>query len=167
MNSFEIDLEDIQRKINSLTTSELYKIERSALRKSARILYDKTLSNLKASLPKATHQNPNYTDTLADAVRMSIHQDNTNNFYFVVHILGSRKKTSGTFRTKFFEGGTVPRKTKAPYTDSLGRRFPAGLNRGQLKPKNFFASAISGSENTVIEAIKTNFIDDLNKILND
>lgn len=164
--SIEVDIKGLQSKINQLQTNDLYKIERAALRKSARILYDNTKINLLSSVPKPTQPNPKYTDTLADAVRMAVHQDNTNNFYFVVHIMGTRKSGSGTFRTKFFEGGTSPRITKSPYKDRLGRSYPAGLNRGSLKPTNFFASAISGSEQTVINAIQKNFMIEFNKIWN-
>ena len=164
--SLETDIKGLQSKINQLQTNDLYKIERAALRKSARILYDNTKINLLSSVPKPTQSNPKYTDTLVDAVRMAVHQDNTNNFYFVVHIMGTRKSGSGTFRTKFFEGGTAPRHTKAPYKDRLGRTYPAGLNRGSLKPTNFFATAIAGSEGTVINAIQKNFMIELNKIWN-
>ena len=101
-----------------------------------------------------------------EGVRMSVTQDNDFKWYFKVHILGTRKKTSGTFRLRFFEGGTVPRKTKNAYTDKLGRRYPPGINRGKLRATNFFANAISGSESQVVTAIQENLIEEIKKIQN-
>lgn len=151
MNNLSVDIKDLKSMINQLQTSDLYKIERTALRKSARILYDNAKTGLLNKVPKPTQLNPKYSDTLADALRMSIHQDNTNNFYFTVHIMGTRKKGSGTFRTRFFESGTAPRKTRK------------GYNRGSLKATNFFADAVNGSESSVIKAIEENFITEFNK----
>lgn len=54
-----------------------------------------------------------------------------------VHVMGTRSKSSGTFRTRFFEGGTKTRKTKK------------GYNRGKIKALNFFSDARSATKNKV------------------
>ena len=58
-----------------------------------------------------------------------------------VHIMGVRDSSSGTFRTRFFETGTVQRKTKK------------GYNRGKIKPINFFGSAIDASKDKVVSTL--------------
>jgi hypothetical protein len=117
-------------------------------------------------VPKVRQQNPKYSDTMYDAIRMKVFQDSDFRWYFKVHILGSRKKTSGTFRLRFFEAGTVPRKTKNSYTDRLGRTYPAGQNRGRLRGTNFFNSAISNAESEVVVAIQENLVEEIKKITN-
>ena len=57
--------------------------------------------------------------------------------------MGSRKKTSGTFRARFFEGGTDLRKTDKDQS------------RGSLAPKLFFSSAITATKNQVESTIDT------------
>lgn len=160
----EIDAKELEAVIDNLTGPEMTKAQKRALSRAGRLLYKQTQQNVNSTVPKAKVRNPKYSDTLYDGVRMSVQQDSDFRWFLKVHILGTRKKTSGTFRLRFFEGGTVPRKTKSGYTDSLGRAYPAGLNRGQLKSYNFFSTAISSKQNELIEAIGENLIEEIEKI---
>ena len=164
--NFEIDAKQLQQVIDNLTGKEMVKAQKRALSRAGRLLYKQTQQNVSSSVPNARTPNPKYSDTLYDAVRMSVNQDADFRWFLKVHILGSRGKTSGTFRLRFFEGGTAPRKTANAYTDSLGRTYPAGQNRGQLRAYNFFSAAISSKQSEVINAIQQNLLEEIEKISN-
>lgn len=162
----EIDSKQLEELIDKLSGKEMMKAQKRSLSRAGRLLYKQTKQNVASMVPKSRTPNPKYSDTLYDAVRMGVYEDSNFKWFLKVHVLGSRKKTSGTFRLRFFEGGTVPRKTKTAYTDRLGRTYPAGQNRGSLHARNFFSAAISSKQNEVIEAIQTNIIEEIEKISN-
>lgn len=161
---FDIDVEELEKVLDKLSGNDMMKAQKRALSRAARPLYKKAQQNALSSVPKVKVRNPKYTDTMYDAIRMKVYQDDDFRWFFKVHILGTRKKSSGTFRLRFFEGGTVPRKTKNGYTDRLGRTYPAGQNRGQLRGTNFFSSAISGSEQQVVTSLHENLVEEIKKI---
>lgn len=162
--NIDISTEDLEQVLDQLSGKEMMSAQRRALSRAGRLLYKKTQQNAASSVPKVRQPNPKYSDTMYEGVRMSVTQEKDFRWYFKVHILGTRKKTSGTFRLRFFEGGTVPRKTRYSYTDKLGRTYPAGLNRGSLKGTNFFSSAVSASESQVLTAIEENLVKEIQKI---
>lgn len=162
--NIDISAEDLERVLDQLSGKEMVSAQRRALSRAGRLLYKKAQQNAASSVPKVRQPNTKYSDTMYEGVRMSVTQEKDFRWYFKVHILGTRKKTSGTFRLRFFEGGTVPRKTRYSYTDKLGRTYPAGLNRGSLRATNFFASAISSSESQVVTAIQENLVEEIQKI---
>lgn len=163
---FDINVEELEEVLQRLTGKDIATAQRRSLSKAGRKLYKKAQQNALSMVPKVRQQNPKYSDTMYDAIRMKVFQDSDFRWYFKVHILGSRKKTSGTFRLRFFEAGTVPRKTKNSYTDRLGRTYPAGQNRGRLRGTNFFNSAISNAESEVVVAIQENLVEEIKKITN-
>lgn len=164
---FEIDAKNLEEIINQLSGKEMAKAQKRALSRAGRLLFKQTKQNVASMVPNSRKPNPKYSDTLYDGVRIGVHQDSDFRWFVKVHVLGSRGKTSGTFRLRFFEGGTVPRKTKNAYTDKLGRTYPAGQNRGQLRAINFFSSAVSAKQSEVIDAIETNLLEEIQKIIND
>ena len=163
----EIDAKNLEEIINQLSGKEMSKAQKRALSRAGRLLFKQTKQNVASMVPKSKTPNPKYSDTLYDGVRIGVQQDSDFRWIVKVHVLGSRGKTSGTFRLRFFEGGTVPRKTKNAYTDKLGRTYPAGQNRGQLRAINFFSSAVSAKQSEVIDAIETNLLEEIQKIIND
>ena len=163
----EIDAKDLEVLIDRLSGKDMSKAQKRALSRAGRLLFKQAKQNVASMVPNARTSNPKYSDTLYDGVRIGVQQDSDFRWFVKVHVLGSRSKTSGTFRLRFFEGGTVPRKTKNAYTDKLGRTYPAGQNRGQLKAINFFSSAVSSKQSEVIEAIETNLLEEIQKIIND
>lgn len=164
---FEIDAKNLEEIINQLSGKEMAKAQKRALSRAGRLLFKQTKQNVASMVPNSRKPNPKYSDTLYDGVRIGVQQDSDFRWFVKVHVLGSRGKTSGTFRLRFFEGGTVPRKTKNAYTDKLGRTYPAGQNRGQLRAINFFSSAVSAKQSEVIDAIETNLLEEIQKIIND
>ena len=75
-----------------------------------------------------------------------------------VHVLGVRSSGSGTYRARFFEGGTQPRETTEDYTDSLGRTYKKGKPLGRIKALNYFQQAQSAMSNVTVS---------LDKVIND
>lgn len=64
--------------------------------------------------------------------------------------MGVRSPGSGTFRARFFEGGTKPRMTKEAYTDSKGRTYKKDKPLGKIKALNFFAKAENSISNLTV-----------------
>lgn len=120
--------------VSNITVKELTETFRKILGASGAIIKDKTLGNLKSYFPNAFKKGSRYSDTIADAVRMSILKDNVHystEKKAIVHIMGTRKSTSGTFRARFFEKTTGERKTKS------------GESRGRIEGLHFFRDAIA------------------------
>lgn len=165
--NIDINAEELEQILDRLSGKEIMSAQRRALSQSGRILLKKARQNAVSLVPNVRQPNPKYSDTMYDAIRMKVYQEDDFRWYFKVHILGTRKKASGTFRLRFFEGGTAPRKTRYEYTDKLGRTYPAGQNRGSLRGTNFFATAITTAESDVVVAIEENLVKEIQKIVNE
>lgn len=125
---------------------EMPNIEKRALYKAAYFLRDKIRQQLSTSLPASTKRNPKYSDTLVDAVGFSKVDGATT----IVNAMGTRKKGSGTYRTRFFEAGTNDRYQKK----INGIRLKRKKYIGRIKPTNFFQSAVSANENAAIKLME-------------
>lgn len=126
-----------------LSTKEMRKALKTGITKAANQLRTATKKSLKSALPKSNVKG-RYNDRLVDAVKRSkVSESKSHEISTKVHIMGTRDTGSGTFRLRFFELGTVPRKTRR------------GYNRGSLKALRFFANA------------NASFSEDYGKILND
>lgn len=161
--SFDINSDQLEEVLDKLSGKEMMQAQKRALSRAGRLLFKAAKQNVASKVPNSRKPNPKYTDTLYDGVRMSVFQEDYI-WYFKVHILGTRKKTSGTYRLRFFEGGTEPRKTRHAYTDKLGRRYPVGQNRGRLRAYNFFSSAVSTTQTEVVTAIEENLMQEIKNI---
>jgi len=140
---------EVIQEFKEFTLKEMNKATRTALRKGAQVLQKTTKKFLKQQLKKATHRNPKYNDRLIDAVRYAV--DKKGNLA-KVHIMGTDKKGSGTFRLRFFEKGTKVRKHKN------------GKNIGQIKPLRFFERARLVSQNEINNALTTHLNATIKKI---
>lgn len=141
MNNLDVDITGAKQLLESLSTKKIMGIEKKALRKAANVLRKQARSNFRKVLPMAS-KSGKYSDTLLQGV-LSSTVEGKDGVDAKVHIMGSRKKTSGTFRARFFEGGTQVRKTKK------------GYNRGKLKAYNFFAPAVSSTKDKVLNTLDT------------
>ena len=121
-------------------------IEKRALYHAAYFLRDEIRRSFKSKLPKADRPNPKYSDTLIDAVGFTKVDGASLN----VNAMGTRKKGSGTYRTRFFEAGTVDRYQKK----INGIRLKRKKYIGRIKPTNFFQSAVSANENAAIKLME-------------
>ena len=137
--SFKLDESGAIEMLESLSTKKIMNIEKKALRKAANELRKEARSNLRRAMPNANKRGK-YKDTLVQGVLSSTYEV-AEGMEAKVHIMGVRDSSSGTFRTRFFETGTVQRKTKK------------GYNRGAIKPINFFGSAIDASKDKVASTL--------------
>ena len=84
--------------------------------------------------------NPKYSDSLFDAIRMTKIQDDGE--LIKVHILGSKKTGSGTYRLRFFEGGSKQERYAKTYK---GKPLKKPRRTGRLKAYNFFDAGVYSS----------------------
>lgn len=119
--------------------------ENSALRAGANVIKRQTKKNLKSSGISLSKTDSKYDDSLMDAIRVS----RPENGDIKVHIMGTRRKTSGTFRLRFFEGGTKVRYNKTVKGTPLNKKRKVG----QIGAHNFFANALSSSAGDVENAM--------------
>ena len=119
--------------------------ESSAIRKGANVIKKNTKSNLRTSGIKYNTPNEKYNDKLIDAVRSS----KVKNGSVVVHIMGTQKNGSGTFRLRFFEGGTRERFQRTYNGQPLKKK----RRLGHISAYNFFNSALSSSQSEVMDAM--------------
>ena len=136
MSEIFVDDTGVTEMLESLSTRQIMGIQRKALRKAANVLRADARSKFRKELPSASRKSRKYSDSLIKAIMTSV-REGDEGIDAKVHIMGSRSKTSGTFRTRFFEGGTEVRQTKK------------GYNRGKIKPLNFFQSAVDSTRNKV------------------
>lgn len=141
----------LTKTLESLQGKDFRRMEKKAMRRGASVIKRQTVSNFKKELSAATQSSEKYSDRLIDAVRSTVYEEN-NEVYFSVHVMGSRKKDSGTFRTRFFERGTKERNKD-------------NHNRGQIQPLNFFSNAVSQSGAKAVNAINQTFTKEVQKII--
>ena len=95
----------LTKTLQELQGKDFRRMEKKAMRRGASVIKRQTVSNFKKELPAASQSSEKYSDRLIDAVRSTVFEEN-NEIYFKVHVMGTRKKDSGTFRARFFEKGT-------------------------------------------------------------
>lgn len=137
--------------LKDLKGKEFRRVEKKAMRRGASVIKRQTISNFKKELPAATQPSEKYSDRLIDAIRSTVFEEG-NEVFFKVHILGSRKKDSGTYRARFFEKGTKEREGDGHY-------------RGSIKATNFFGDAVSQTSSKAYNAINQTFTNEVQKII--
>lgn len=152
-NGISVDVSGAKEMLEALSTRKIMGMQKKVLRKAGNVVKKDARAKLRQSLPNASKRTPKYSDTLLDAIRVSVWEDSTG-VYSKVHTMGTRKKTSGTFRAKFFEGGTVVRQTKE------------GKNRGAISPLYFFGSALSSTMGEVESTIDRELTKAIEEIAN-
>lgn len=91
------------KQFQDFTLQQMKKAIKGALAEGSKLLQKETKEELVKEIPKAKVRNKNYFDTLQDAVMWRIEKTGTS---AKIHIMGTKKKGSGTFRARFFERGT-------------------------------------------------------------
>lgn len=115
----ECNIEETFAKFADLTASEMNKAVKKALRAGAKELQQQTKANMTAVMQNRNNQHwydgkiVIYGDKMEDAVMLSkIDGSFDEELSQRVHIMGSRKSNSGTFRARFLEKGTKDRYAK-------------------------------------------------------
>lgn len=128
-------VEDNTSRLTALMRASSKKIDqatRRGVKKALALVKKEAVANLRARVPGAGRRSKKskYNDTLIKGVYASKVWTNqrTSGVAGKVSAMGNRKPGSGTFRTRFFELGTVQRKVKSY------RKIPRtpGLNRGSI-----------------------------------
>lgn len=160
---FTYDTSEFERQNRWFSSRDWTNIQKRTLRKAANDLKKKTKSKFKSLLPMASVKNPKYNDKLLDAVRISkIKETGLAELSIKLHVMGTKKKGSGTFRSRFFEKGTKEREI-SPYVDKLGRHYNKTWKTGRIKPLYFFRDSVSNLSPTS-SYINTILEQEINKI---
>lgn len=126
--------------------NEMPWVERSMLFGGAHIVKDKAREQLVKMLPNATKQSTKYSDTLVDAIRVGAIDGGT----ITIHTMGNGAKDSGTYRTRFFEGGTKPRYQKT----RNGVKLKKKKSIGKISPLGFFGTAVQTSQGQAFQRMQ-------------
>ena len=137
--------------INELKAKEFRRIERKSLSKTASVLKRSVKQQFKKDLPAATQSSEKYSDRLIDAIRSTVYEEQ-NEMMVKVHTMGSRKKDSGTFRSRFFAVGTKERDGDGHY-------------RGSIKATNFFSKGIDSASGKAVQTMNKTFTNELQKVI--
>ena len=105
-----IDSEEVEKLLDFFTSDQCTDLYKKALGTIAAD-YKKTVKDFfTGAMPVANRPSQSgYKDKLIDAVRVSKVQSTGDEVTTKVHIMGVRSSGSGTFRARFFEGGTKER----------------------------------------------------------
>lgn len=144
-----IDSEEVEKLLDFFTSDQCTDLYKKALGTIAAD-YKKTVKNyFQTAMPVATRPSQSgYKDKLIDAVRVSKVQSTGDEVTTKVHIMGVRSSGSGTFRARFFEGGTKERQSKS------------GKKLGKIEALNFFQKAENSMQNLTVslDQVLTNLI---------
>lgn len=153
------ETEEVEALLDFFTSDQCTDLYSKALGTVAKQYKEATKNYFKSLLPASSRSSQHgYKDKLIDAIRVSKIKVEGNEVRTKVHVLGIRSSSSGTYRARFFEGGTEPRETKREYTDSLGRTYKKGKPLGRIKALNYFQKA---------QSVMSNLTVSLDKLIND
>ena len=106
---FDIVNDDITPFVRKLSSKDWFNIEKRAMRKGVNKLKNAARRRFRSSLPAVRKQNPKYSDKMTDAI-MGKTFVSGKNVKGEVHNAGTRKNTSGTYRSRFYEQGSTRKK---------------------------------------------------------
>lgn len=152
----DIDSRAVDEYLNEIADSELrHKLLMTATGKVASNVKKLTQKNFILKLPSANRKGTKYNDTLKDAVRIA--KDKISGEY-KVHIMGTRKKGSGTFRAKFFEKPLQPRRQKTG-----GKRYTGVIKKNT---QDYFKEVRenTGEHDRIFSNTLTDYLSDINKL---
>ena len=140
--SITVDDKEIIKALSNLSLKQMNKAYRNGMKKSLDPILKQTKQNLRNSgirnvnKPYIGKNGKKYISML-QGVKTSVYIGDTEDSYGKVHIMKE-------FRLKWFEKGTQLRKTRK------------GYNRGSIKPKWFFATAVRQRQNEAINNLDEN-----------
>ena len=140
--SITVDDKEVIKALSNLSFKQMNKAYRNGMKKSLDPILKQTKQNLRNSgirnvnKPYIGKNGKKYISML-QGVKTSVYIGDTEDSYGKVHIMKE-------FRLKWFEKGTQLRKTRK------------GYNRGDIKPKWFFATAVRQKQNEVVNTLDEN-----------
>ena len=140
--SVTVDDKEVIKALSNLSFKQMNKAYRNGMKKSLDPILKQTKQNLRNSgirnvnKPYIGKNGKKYISML-QGVKTSVYIGDTEDSYGKVHIMKE-------FRLKWFEKGTSIRKTRK------------GYNRGSIKPKWFFATAVRQKQNEAVNNLDEN-----------
>ena len=137
-----VDDKEVIKALSNLSFKQMNKAYRNGMKKSLDPILKQTKQNLRNSgirnvnKPYVGKNGKKYVSML-QGVKTSVYIGDTEDSYGKVHIMKE-------FRLKWFENGTTLRKTAK------------GWNRGEIKPKWFFATAVRQRQNETVNTLDEN-----------
>ena len=141
-SSVTVDDKEVIKALSNLSFKQMNKAYRNGMKKSLDPILKQTKQNLRNSgirnvnKPYMGKNGKKYISML-QGVKTSVYIGDTEDSYGKVHIMKE-------FRLKWFEKGTSIRKTRK------------GYNRGSIKPKWFFATAVRQRQNEAVNNLDEN-----------
>lgn len=153
--------EQVLERFKQLDKKRMKSAYRLALRKSGKVLSDKAKYYLRLITPAYNHRNWWDGKTLQAGIMVSVDRDIE---YATIHILGD-------YRLKFFQDGTVRRKTLGRRTAGMrasrlktNRIVTKGKNRGEMPERDFFVAARCAVEDNMQSVLNKAINDSINKV---
>lgn len=138
----EFDLADTFEKFKKLSTQEMMNAIKRGMRKTAKQIQTGTVENAKQGIKTYNnHPNGKYeSESILDAVRIGKLQDKYDeDMYLKVHVMGTGRPASKTFRFRFLEKGTKERYAKT----YKGRELTKPRYLGKIQPRRYFARSVN------------------------
>lgn len=151
-NGVKVDDREIIKALSRLSFKQMNKAYREGMKKALDPILKQTKINLRNSgirnvSKPYTGKNGRKYPSMIQGVKTSVYIGDTEDSWGKVHIMKE-------FRLKFFEKGTSIRKTRK------------GYNRGSIKPKWFFANAVSQMSKQAAESLDENIRNSIIKAFN-
>lgn len=148
----KVDDKDVIKALANLSFKQMNKAYRDGMKKALDPILKQTKANLRKSGIKNVNKpyigkNGNRYISMMQGVKTSVYIGKTEDSFGKVHIMKE-------FRLKWFEKGTQIRKTSK------------GWNRGDIKPKWFFASAVRQRSNEAERSLDENIRESILKAWN-
>ena len=152
MNGINVDDKEVIQALSRLSFKQMNKAYREGMKKALDPILKQTKINLRKSGIKNVNKpyigkNGKKYPSMIQGVKTSVYVGDTEDSYGKVHIMKE-------FRLKWFEKGTSMRKTSK------------GWNRGSIKPKWFFASAVSQRSKEAVSNLDENIRNSIIKAFN-
>lgn len=151
-NGVKVDDREVIKALSKLSFKQMNKAYKEGMKKALDPILKQTKINLRNSgirnvSKPYTGKNGKKYPSMIQGVKTSVYIGDTEDSYGKVHIMKE-------FRLKFFEKGTSIRKTRK------------GYNRGSIKPKWFFANAVSQMSKQAAESLDENIRNSIIKAFN-
>jgi hypothetical protein len=147
-----VDDKEVIKALANLSFKQMNSAYRKGMKKSLEPILKQTKVNLRASGIRNVNKpyigkNGKKYKSMLQGVKSSVYMGDTEDSWGKVHIMSE-------FRLKFFEKGTNDRQTRK------------GWNRGSIKPKWFFRSAVSQRGKEAVDNLDENIRESILKAFN-
>ena len=151
-NGVKVDDREVIKALSRLSFKQMNKAYKEGMKKALDPILKQTKINLRNSGIRNVNKpyigkNGKKYPSMIQGVKTSVYIGDTEDSYGKVHIMKE-------FRLKWFEKGTSRRKTRK------------GYNRGSIKPKWFFANAVSQMSKQAADSLDENIRNSIIKAFN-